>query len=124
MKNYARSMFSTRSIVLVVLLFAALAGCSHDDSTEPTATGSAEMAISLPAGASITTVSYKISGNGITPITGSVGLAGTTVSGIPVGTSYLVEFTAMSTDGTVSCAGQSHFDITANALTQVSVVMH
>jgi hypothetical protein len=124
MNMFARAPFSTRStLCAAALLLTAAAGCSHDDGA-PIATGSALLGVSLPASVNITTIHYTISGNGITPITDTVGDGGTTLSGIPQGTNYLVEFSSASTDGQVTCAGKSNFDINSDALTQVTVVMH
>jgi hypothetical protein len=82
------------------------------------------LAVALPNSVDIPTIHYTISGNGITPIMDSAGKAGASLSGIPQGTNYLVQFSAASTDGTVTCSGKSNFDITTDALTKVIVVMH
>jgi cysteine-rich repeat protein len=87
------------------------------------------MAITLPNGANILKVNYTITGNGITPIAGSVNVSspGATVSflvnGIPQGTGYTVALTAVSTDGSTSCGGTATFIVTTGTLTHVTVVL-
>jgi cysteine-rich repeat protein len=104
----------------------ALVGCKskNDDLA-----GNAKMFLSLPNGATVNTVSYTISGNGITPIMGTVDVSGVggkvsfVVSGIPQGNNYLVKLDAVSTDGSTTCGGQANFNITAKQTTQATVVL-
>ena len=91
--------------------------------------GSIGLAIQLAGGATVNTVSYEITGNGITPIRGSIPVSdpGATVSvlvnGIPAGTGYRVDLTATSTDGRTTCAGSATFNVVAAQTTAVAVVL-
>jgi hypothetical protein len=115
-------------MAVTISMFGALASCGHADHNDSDL-GSATMEIGLPGGSTINTVSYTISGNGIPPIMGTVDVsgAGATVSflitGIPTGTGYDVTLSATSTDGTVTCTGHSTFDVVANTISHVTVVL-
>ena len=91
--------------------------------------GSVGFALTLPgSGATISTVNYTISGNGITPIMGSIDVSapGTTtatalVSGLPAGM-YTVSMTAMSSDGQ-NCTGSTPFTVQAGQTAMANVVL-
>jgi hypothetical protein len=104
--------------------------CSGKKSThEAHTTGAVDLALMTSPGVTINTVSYTITGNGITPITGSIDVSapGATVSllisGIPVGTNYKIDLAATSTDGKTTCGGSANFDITAGGVTSVNVAL-
>jgi hypothetical protein len=115
-----------------LLMSGAVAGCSGKKSGAKTDlardVGSVTMAI-VVGGAEIKKVDYSVTGNGITPITGSVDVTGqaTTVSvlinGIPAGKGYTVDLTATAVDGVTTCAGKATFDIEAGKTSSVSVVL-
>src|SRR5436305_59405 len=110
----------------VVLMTAALAGCKGKPDAQA---GQALMSLSLPNGATVNSVAYTISGNGITPITGTVDVSAVgskvsfVVSGIPQGNAYLVKLSAISTDGATTCGGQANFNIIAKQTTSVTVML-
>jgi hypothetical protein len=117
-------------VAAFALMIAAVAGCSNSTpGPDNQPTGSASVAITIPGGSTINSVSYTISGNGITPVTGTVNVAaaGSTVSfivnGLPVGTGYLVRVEATSTDMSTRCVGQASFNVTAGAQTRVTVLL-
>ena len=88
--------------------------------------GSVSLQLRLASGAEIRTVSYTISGNGITPRTGTIDVTGNAspsllVTGLPPGTGYTVALSATSVDGGTTCAGSATFSITAGATTSVTV---
>jgi len=110
------------------------AGCTPNGSgTGPAGSGyglgTVGVALKLNNGADIQTVSYKISGNGITPLMGTISVPdpNSTVSlqidSLPVGQGYLVELSATSTDGKTTCAGSSMFQIIGGQSTSVTVVL-
>lgn len=90
--------------------------------------GSVTMAI-LVGGAEVKKVDYTVSGNGITPITGSVDVTGqaTTVSvlinGIPAGKAYTIDLKGTSVDGGTTCTGKATFDVEAGKTTSVTAVL-
>jgi hypothetical protein len=88
--------------------------------------GSVSLQLRLASGAEIRTVSYSITGNGITPRTGTIDVSGNAspsilVTGLPPGTGYSVSLTATSVDGGTTCTGSATFSITAGATTSVTV---
>ncbi|MES1205401.1 MAG: hypothetical protein ABUS79_05640 [Pseudomonadota bacterium] len=104
-------------------------GCSKKDSGRSDNVGSIGMAIVLSPGVVINSVTYSITGNGITPITGSVNVAGagSTVSllvqGIPAGNGYTLALNGTSVDGLTTCMGTQTFNVVANQTTGVSVTL-
>jgi len=110
---------------------AAFINCSSTKSnrTVVTEVGSVGLAVRLSPGVDVDTVDYKITGNGITPVTGTIVVSdpGASVSvlvnGLPAGTGYLVELTAVSRDGKTTCGGSAPFDIVANGSTSVTVAL-
>ena len=87
--------------------------------------GSIALRLTLAQGAALTSVDYSITGNGITPITGTVSVAQSTVlafqvGGIPAGTGYLLELTGTASDGS-SCVGSNTFDVMADQVSSVVV---
>jgi cysteine-rich repeat protein len=132
MKTNARPMFrstTTLLVTLILMISAALSACSGKHEADPDTYGSTTMQITLPSGQTINSVQYRITGNSITPITGSVNVSGpgSTVSfligGIPQGMGYLVELTATTTDGVTTCGGQATFNVIAGQITQVTVAL-
>src|SRR5215831_4781455 len=91
--------------------------------------GSVGLALTLPgSGATINTVNYTITGNGITPIMGTIDVSapGTTtatalVSGLAPGM-YNVAMTAMSSDGQ-NCMGSTPFTVVAGQTAMANVVL-
>jgi hypothetical protein len=111
-----------------VLSFTALAigGCSGSPSTtnneEPGSVG-----LSLVAGGvTLTSVSYSVTGpNGFSK-SGTINVgSSTTVSAVignlPAGNGYTITLTGTGTDGATTCAGSATFNVTAHAVTTVSV---
>jgi hypothetical protein len=128
-----RSATSKAVLLTAAALFtsAAFVNCSSTKNTTTAAAdvGSVGLAVKLSTGVNVDKVDYKVSGNGITPVTGSIVVSdpGATVSvlvnGLPAGTGYLVELTAVSTDGKTTCGGSSTFDIIANQSSSVTVAL-
>ncbi len=90
--------------------------------------GSLGMALTLPGGETINSVSWVITGpNGASTVVtqGVVNLQSSlsvsfTVSNIPAGSNYTIALSGTSTDGTVTCAGSVQFNISTRATTSVS----
>jgi cysteine-rich repeat protein len=131
-----RTSTTTRPIATAFVLLAlasAAFGCQGVDTTKQATgaepVGKLGMNLTLPDGSTLNTVSYAITGNGITEIDGTipVATAGATISaaisGIPVGTHYHVTLTGTTTDGKKTCLGDSFFDIFAGATTQVTIAL-
>lgn len=128
-----KSVIGKATILALATCFgaAAVVGCTSEGarSSEAATTGSLDMELLLSNGAQVDSATYTITGNGISPITGSfpVQQVGDTVElsvqGLPEGTGYTVTISAESDDGLTTCEGSSTFDIVANSTTNVSVAM-
>ena len=115
-------------VFLVCGSFAAL-GCSTD-TQQGDASGSLSIDLVLADGVVINTVSWKINGDGMEPMSGMIDTSapGSTASvevyGLPPGEGYLVELEAMSEDGEVSCRGSAEFDVATGVSTDVMVMLN
>lgn len=89
--------------------------------------GTIDMSLTISPGVEVDLVTYEITGNGITPITGDIPVDafGSTISaqigGIPAGMGYLITLMATSVDGATQCVGSSTFDVVANDIANVTV---
>src|SRR5262245_12936449 len=113
--------------IIAVALLAGVTGigCSRKSTSDPPV-GAVALGLTL-AGAEFLTVNYQITGNGITPITGSIDVTNATnptafVSNIPAGSGYLVTMVTISTNG-VQCAGSAAFTIVAGQTAAVQVIL-
>jgi len=112
----------------VVTAGTAFVNCSKNHTADDI--GSIQLALTLSPGVIINTVTYTISGNGITPINGSIDVTGSTtanatafVSGLPVANNYLVTMHADSTDNLTHCDGQANFNVLLNATAMANVTL-
>ena len=113
----------------VLLSSTAFVNCSNTKNTSNavTDTGSVGLAVKLSTGVTVDKVSYTISGNGITPVTGTILTTdpGATISvlvnGLPAGMGYTVTLSATGSDGVTTCGGSSTFNVVAN---QTSTVLY
>lgn len=85
-------------------------------------------ALTFPDGTQFNSVTYKVSGNGITPIMDTLSIPGTasprvTIAGVPAGNNLLVELTAVSTDALVHCAGNLMVNVTAGQTVMAEVLL-
>jgi Cys-rich repeat protein len=108
-------------------LFALSTGCATD--TPDRTSGSLSIDLELRGDTDIDQVIYRVSGNRIDPIEGVIdtSAAGTTYSlevfGLAAAKNYQVEMTATTVDQTTTCAGVAQFDVVANQLTLVYLVL-
>jgi hypothetical protein len=117
----------TKLLLAGVLFTGALsfAGCgaSHTENV-----GEARLAVVLSGGAVVNTVSYTVSGPGVSMM-GTVDVSHSTtvsavLSGLPAGGPDTVGLTATSVDGSLTCSGTSApFMVTAHQTTSVTVMM-
>ena len=121
-----------RPVLLAVVLSASAFGvdCDRRIVIAPDDTsGRVSLALTLSPTVTITTVTYNISGNAITPIMGSIDVSAVTratalVTGIPASsTPYVVALAADSTDGKTHCAGSSNVTVSAGATANANVVL-
>ena len=114
--------------------FTSLTACSTsggDDSPSADGrdtTGSASFALKLPDGRTIQTVSYTITGpkgfvkTGTVDVSGSTKLAAT-IGGLPVGIGFDIALSAITSDGSASCAGSGKFDVLGGKTASVIVAL-
>jgi hypothetical protein len=86
-------------------------------------TGTIGLALQLPDGFSIESVSYQITGNGFTKsgsfdVSASQGISAL-IGGIPAGTGYTITLSAG--EGGATCSGSAAFSVAASATTTVAV---
>ena len=104
-------------------------GCSSDPH-QGSDGGSLSLNLVLAGGVVINEVDYKISGNDIEPIDGTINTsapgasASVEVFGLPAEEDYLVELEATSEDGEVTCRGSAEFDVEIGLSTDVMVMLN
>jgi len=91
-------------------------------------TGSATIALQVPGGLTINTVTYSIAGPAGFSQSGSIDVShsttvSTVIGGLPAGDGYSITLNATATDGTSTCLGSGTFKVTAGAVTAISVVL-
>ncbi|HEX3770747.1 MAG TPA: hypothetical protein VHV30_07785, partial [Polyangiaceae bacterium] len=93
--------------------------------------GTVGLALSLPSGVSLSSVTWSVTGpNGGSGVvkSGTVDVSHSleidfTIAGIPTGSGYTITLTAQSTDGSLSCLGSATFTISPRMTTSVAVVL-
>ena len=113
------------------LLFALMAtGCSTGADTTDKCRAALRINLETADGTVINQVEYEISGNGMTPMSGTIDTSapGATASveqfGIPPGEDYLLTMVATSVDGTLVCGGAARFDVDVGVGTEVEVLLN
>jgi hypothetical protein len=117
-----------------VIAAASALGCSSDAGAPSggameEAMGSIGMRLQLAPGVTVNTINWSIN-NSTTGFTrsGSVNVQFSNtvqfqVGGLPSGAGYSITLTAVSVDGTISCAGTASFSVVPGAITGVSVTL-
>jgi hypothetical protein len=117
-------------LALGICSVSSILGCTDHGAASETdgATGEVGLALQLPGGTSIESVSYSIVGprgfvrDGVIQVSASTKLTAF-ISGIPAGTGYQISLTATTTDGTTSCAGSTTFDVLPARIASAMVAM-
>jgi hypothetical protein len=118
---------NTKTATLLAALLAggstSLLGCGPDSATD---IGEAHLAVVVQGGIVVNTVSYTVTGPGLSR-TGSIDVShSATISGIvslPAGGPDTIALSATSVDGSLTCGGSTTFTVTAHQTTPVSVAM-
>lgn len=118
-------------MAVVALAASATVNCSRNNSADRhSAVGSVGLAVQLSPGVNVASVHYKVSGNSITPIEGDIAVAdpaatvSVLINGIPAGTGYSIELSAVSADGKTTCAGKAeNVTVVASQSTAVNVAI-
>ena len=114
---------------VVIALGALVAGCGSESETLDSS-GALQLSLELDSGVQTDEVAYEITGNGITPLAGTIdtSAAEATASvedfGLPPGEGYLVALSATSVDGETSCDGEATFAVATGQATGVMVTLH
>ncbi|MGB5313600.1 MAG: hypothetical protein WBN38_16130, partial [Polyangiales bacterium] len=120
---------SLRWLIFLVCGFLATPGCSTD-TQQGDASGSLSLDLVLADGVVINTVSWEIRRDGMEPMAGMIDTSapGSTASlevyGLPPGDGYVVELSATSEDGEVSCRGSAEFEVAIGVSTDVMVMLN
>jgi hypothetical protein len=134
LKQESRVMVQSKSRKLLFLGLGALSmvmttvDCSRRPPNPVEDTGTFRFSLKLSSLAEVDSVSYVVSGNGITPINGLIDITGTStatavVSGLPAATGYSLSASATSTDGKTKCVGNTTFAIKDGSQTQANLVL-
>lgn len=106
-----------------------LIGCTDRGAAVDTdAVGEVGLALQLPGGIRINSVSYSITGpmgftrSGIIDVSGSTQVTAL-ISGIPAGLGYRITLAATTTDASASCSGSATFDVLPRMITSAVVAM-
>ena len=121
----------TLLLAAVTLSMGALAvNCSHKDNAPSSDIGSVGLAITLPGGATVSTVHYSVKNSAMVEVrAGDIPTSdpGATISvvlgGIPAGTGYVVALSGMASDGTQCMGASTPFAVMANMSTTVNVLL-
>ncbi|MFZ1865987.1 MAG: hypothetical protein WAU39_17330, partial [Polyangiales bacterium] len=116
---------SSFAFICSALLFL---GCASTD-TPQGATGSLSLDLVLAGGVQIDEVAWQISGNqmemsGAIDVSAPGSTASVEVYGLPPGDGYLVELSATSVDGEVTCGGSAPFAVEVGLSTDVMVILN
>jgi hypothetical protein len=124
----SRSAILKGALVGATLFASGMAILDCTDRDPKTNDGSVKLDLRVSSTAKIDTISYLVSGNDISPLTGQIDVsksmtATATVRGIPAGKKYQVQLDASTSDGLVTCAGSSDVDVTAGKTAAVTINM-
>ncbi|MEP6652026.1 MAG: hypothetical protein ABJA82_01625 [Myxococcales bacterium] len=128
-----RSTTARKAILLAAaaLSVGALAvNCSKKDTGSNSAVGSVGLALTLPSGATVTSVHYSVKNSGSTevaqgdiPVSDSGATISVVIGGIAAGSGYTVALSGMASDGSTCLGTSAAFAVTANASTNVNVLL-
>ena len=118
------------SLLIAPLLSSLPLACSDDgtDRAGEAQSGDIGLALQLSNGATLSSVSYAITGpNGFTK-SGPIDVSHSStisanIGGIPAGSGFSITLTGTSTDGGTTCSGSASFSVTAHQTTPVTVAL-
>jgi hypothetical protein len=119
-----RTWSSVLMCALVACGGAVSAGCSPP---LPRGTGNLEVEVFLPQVTIVQALTYRVSGNGIQPITEVVLISGSPTStsalfvGLPVGPGYTIDISATCSDATISCQASAAATVFTDKTTDLLV---
>jgi hypothetical protein len=110
-------------ILLSCLSIASALGCDGrgDDGGRANGFGEGSAAFTLDSGATVTSATYAINGPNGFSMTGTVTVGNMpnvpfSVTGLPVGTGYMVSMAAVASDGMTTCTGSATFNVTGGPM--------
>ncbi len=116
-------------VILYSTIILSFAGCATDTAPDGS-TGSLSLDLTVAGDFEIDEVAWTIRGGDMPSMSGTVDTsasgssASVVVFGIPAGSGYTIDMQATSTDGELSCEGSAGFDIEAEAVTDVHVMLN
>jgi len=119
-----------RLSMLCGAILLAFAGCATDPVASDGATGSLSLDLTVAGDYEIDEVAWTIRGGEMPDMSGAIDTSapGSTASvevfGIPQGTGYTIDMQATSTDGELTCAGSTQFDVGVDVATDVHVMLN
>jgi collagen type VII alpha len=125
----SRSLIKVRNLLALTALSAAVAFGACSKSSEPTDHGSLNVALAVPGGYTVNSVSYTVNATGgavITTGTVDVSAAGSSLSfflELPPGTGDTITLTATSTSGVTFTGTSTPFNVVSSQTTLVSVTL-
>src|SRR6185369_17832013 len=118
----------TVSLIWTAIAVVPLAGCSRDQGrqTEVEQAGSIELSLTTPAGVTVNSVAYTVTGPAAFTKSGAIDTSGApaisgTIGGLPAGKGYTITLTAKSVGDAITFTGWATFDVLAGASTSVAV---
>ncbi len=116
-------------ILCCLVAAASFAGCTGDTNATGDS-GSLNLNLELAPGVVINEVDWVLSGNGMDAMAGTIdtsapgATASVEVFGLAPGENYLVELSATSDDGLITCGGSANFDVQVGIATDVMVMLN
>jgi len=122
--------FLGKSLILgVAIATTSIFGCSNSAKDGGAAAsengGTVGLALQVVPGVNLNSISYTITGNGVS-LSGSLDVSGAgagssiIIGGIPAGTGYVIALDATSVDGNLHCTGSATFDVARGTTTAIS----
>jgi hypothetical protein len=129
-KLFSRNLLKIGFVTLLAGASAVVVSCNGTSNSGPTANGgvgSVDLAL-VEGGVTLNSVSYTITGPNSYMTSGSINVASSAtlsavIGGLPAGNGYTITLSATGTDGTTTCGGSATFNVTAGAVTAVSVTL-
>src|SRR5579863_9941157 len=112
-------------LVVAAVVLGAVSGCGLPADLPPAGSVDVDPIVSGPL--VIDSIAFSVSGNGITPINGTIDVrdsnatGSSRVGGLPSGFGYQLALTATTADQGTFCSGQATFDVAAPETTELSM---
>jgi hypothetical protein len=122
-RNHGKGLLAVGAVLAIAIAVIALKSSGNEN------VGTLSVSAVLAGGEPVGELAYTVSGNGIAPVTGSVGISDSrtavafTVVDLPPGSGFLLDVAAASGDLKIKCSRREKFDVAAAKTTSVKVVL-